>query len=127
MTAPTSRAYNTGVDAQSRVDGVEPYLDLLPLQGKTPWRLRRLLPDPCRSLEQLERYQHGDIAQLTREQRGRERLRIAMALAEVDDESRMPTWLHARIARLSEPPPSSRERNSPRRPPPEPLPIEVTT
>jgi hypothetical protein len=89
---------------QSRAPEVDALLSLQhPTQPtkRLPLPLRRLLPDPLRCFEDLQRFTHVDLVAMTRAQRDWEALRIRTAAALVDDSNCVPTWLLGRLERLA--------------------------
>ncbi len=98
MSAAAPDLKSTGGPAAS--DGT--FLDLRPARGRLSWRVDRLLPRPCQSLEHWRRYLHEDIPHLTTAERQAERWRIQVALAHLDPDPRRwaPEWLTERLRRL---------------------------
>jgi len=66
---------------------------------KLPLPLRKLLPDPLRSLEDLQRFTHGDIAEMTTAARHAEAFRWRVVVSQIDAEV-VPAYVLERIARL---------------------------
>ncbi|MBC7223440.1 MAG: hypothetical protein H5T59_04060 [Anaerolineae bacterium] len=59
-----------------------------------------LVPNPCRSYEQWERWTHRDIAELSAERLAQEAARIAQVLAWLDRRNPDREWLEERLRRL---------------------------
>jgi hypothetical protein len=75
-------------------------LTTLTVEGhKVPLPLRRLLPDPLRSLEQWQRFVHHDIDELSPAARNAEAFRLRVAIAQAD-EAFVPQWPLERVSRL---------------------------
>jgi hypothetical protein len=68
---------------------------------KVPRLLRRLLPNPLRSIEEWVRFTHADLVQMAPAARRAEAFRIRVAVSLVEhSEDDVPDWLLDRIARL---------------------------
>ena len=71
-----------------------------------PALLVRLLPDPCRSDRQFERFEHRDIPSMSRRRAGAEAhwIRTLLNLALDPDQlaDSVPPWLFERLRRLDE-------------------------
>ena len=75
-------------------------LTLRPAFGRrAPLPLRKLLPEPLRSLEEWERFVHADIAGMQPAIRSAEAFRLRIAIAQTDEEC-VPLWPLERVARL---------------------------
>lgn len=61
-----------------------------------PWRMRRFLPNPCASVEQLERLRHADVAWLSPNEARHELAQLTLALASIDDVLDVPPWVWRR-------------------------------
>lgn len=68
---------------------------------RPPWRLRKVQPDPLRSLEDFERFSGRDVAALTRQERAHEVRRLLAAAATVEFDE-VPAWLWSRVELLRE-------------------------
>lgn len=93
MTVTQLQAVGENVKALELVDSLNPSRAL-------PGFLARLLPDPMRSLEDWQRYQHLDIEALGPADRSREAFALQQGLALLYDHRRAPRWALDRIARL---------------------------
>jgi hypothetical protein len=62
-----------------------------------PRLLRRLIPDELQALSLAD---HSDIAAMSAAERRREAFKIRVAIALVDDDARIPSWLLERLRRL---------------------------
>jgi hypothetical protein len=91
-------------EQQSRAPEVDALLTLRDPSRPTrqlPPELGRLVPDPLKSFEDLERFLHLDLVGKTPAARGWEASRIRTAAALVADSECIPIWLLDRLQRLA--------------------------
>jgi hypothetical protein len=66
---------------------------------RLPLPLRKLLPDPMRCFEDLQRFSHADLAAMTPAMRRAEAFRWKVAIAQVEPDE-VPLYVLERVARL---------------------------
>jgi hypothetical protein len=66
-----------------------------------PRLLRRVIPDPLASYEDLRRFRHEDVPSMTRAQRDWESWRLRTSCALVEDIARVPHWVFTRLEVLA--------------------------
>ncbi|MGH7686364.1 MAG: hypothetical protein ACREN2_06065 [Candidatus Dormibacteria bacterium] len=72
-----------------------------PRGRKLPWSVRRSLPNPYASIEQLQRLRHDDVPHIGADQARHELAVLAAAVADVDDHRDVPRWIIRRRAVLA--------------------------
>lgn len=66
---------------------------------KLPLPLRKLVPDPTKTAEQLLRFEHADIAAMTLSARRAEAFRLKVAIAQCEPDE-VCDWAVERVAKL---------------------------
>jgi len=83
------------------VESTVHHLTRLQVSGlhRVPLPIRKLLPDPLRTIEDWDRFTHADLATMPLPERAAEAFRLRVAIASVEPE-RVPLWAVDRLAQL---------------------------